>query len=53
MSGRGKAGGRKKPQSREVSISKALSFLLRHGADRVGIPVDEGGWANVQDVVSG
>ena len=44
--------GKRQPQSREVSISKSLSFVLRHGAEKVGIPFDEGGWANVQDVVS-
>ena len=37
---------------REVQISKALSFLLRHGAEKEGLRINEGGWANVRDVVS-
>ena len=37
--------------SKEVDISKSLSYLLRHGAKDEGITLDEGGWANVADVV--
>lgn len=37
--------------TREVVVSKALSFLLRHGGDEEGVGIDEGGWANVADVV--
>lgn len=56
-SGRGARGDDKKrnsrpPQSREITISKNLSFLLRHHAADEGITLDEGGWANVADVVS-
>ncbi|KAL6713381.1 hypothetical protein ACLMJK_008846 [Lecanora helva] len=39
------------PQTREVTISKNLGYLLRHGAVEEGIKVDEGGWANVEDVL--
>ena len=39
-------------QSREVTVSKALSFLLRHAAKDEGVDIDEGGWVNVADVVS-
>ncbi len=49
--GGGKGGKHRQPQSREVTISKALSFLLRHGAKDEGVQLDEGGWANVRDVV--
>lgn len=42
----------KKPLPRDVQISKNLTFILRHGAEAEGIPFDEGGWANVQDIVS-
>jgi hypothetical protein len=49
--GRGKGGGSSRPQSREVTISKALSFLLRHGAKDEGVRIDEGGWVCVADVV--
>ena len=42
---------REKGASREVQISRSLSYLLRHGAKDEGIQVDEAGWANVADVV--
>ena len=48
---RGGGGGGPPSQSREVTVSKALSFVLRHGAEAEGIELDEGGWANVRDVV--
>lgn len=52
--GRGGGAGRgpRAPQTREVTISKALSFVLRHGAQAERIHLDEGGWANVEDIVS-
>lgn len=52
--GHGRGGGKhhRQPQSREVTVSKALSFLLRHGARDEGVQLDEGGWANVRNVVS-
>ena len=40
-----------KGTSREVEISRNLSYLLRHGAKTEGIELDEAGWANVADVV--
>lgn len=46
-----KAGSRRPPPTREVTISKNLSYLLRHNAKDEGIELDEGGWANVADVV--
>lgn len=54
--GRGKGKGKGKGKggsaaSKEVEISKSLSYLLRHGAKDAGIGLDEGGWANVADVV--
>ncbi len=48
--GNGKGGG-KPPQSREVTVSRNLSYLLRHQAADEGIRLDEGGWACVADVV--
>lgn len=50
-SGGGGGRGRQDP-SRETQISKALSFLLRHGAKDAGVELDDGGWANLADVVS-
>lgn len=49
--GNGKGRG-KPPQSREVTVSRNLSYLLRHQAADEGIRLDEGGWACVADVVS-
>lgn len=49
---RGKGGGASSSSSsKEVDISKSLSYLLRHGARKEGLVLDEGGWANVADVV--
>ena len=42
---------KRKGDSREVEVSKNLSYLLRHGAKAEGIQLDEAGWANVADVV--
>jgi 2'-phosphotransferase len=45
-------GGRKADDSRETTISKAMSFVLRHGAEKEGLKMDEAGYANVGDLVS-
>lgn len=39
------------PASRAVTVSKALSLLLRHAAEKEGLPIDAQGYANVSDVV--
>ena len=51
--GRGdkRAGGKRPPKTREESISRNLSYLLRHNAAAEGVHVDDGGWAIVADVV--
>jgi len=46
--GRGRGGG----LPREVQVSKKLSWLLRHGADKEGLKLGPGGYVNVADVVS-
>ena len=38
-------------QSRDVQISKALSLLLRHAAEKEGLKMNGQGYANVADVV--
>jgi len=47
--GRGGGGG---PQFREVLVSKKLSWLLRHGAEKEGLVLGKGGYVGVGDVVS-
>lgn len=43
---------RAKPnQGRDVAVSKALSYLLRHAAEKEGLEMNAQGYANVQDVV--
>lgn len=50
--GRGRGKGRHSDQqSRETTISKAISFVLRHGAAKEGLKLDENGYANVADLV--
>jgi len=39
-------------QSGDVVISKALSFILRHGAIKEGLPIRPDGYANVKDLAS-
>ena len=39
------------PQARAVQVSKALSWLLRHGAAKERIPIDTAGYVNLQDVL--
>ena len=48
--GRG-SGGRGQGQSRDVQVSKALSLLLRHAAEKEGVKMNAQGYANVADVV--
>ncbi|KAI9888838.1 MAG: hypothetical protein M1814_006241 [Vezdaea aestivalis] len=43
-------GGKARPQPREVSISKAMSLLLRHRAGQEGLKLDESGWASLADL---
>lgn len=38
--------------NREVAISKALSKLLRHAAEDVGLKLDSEGYAHLDEVVS-
>jgi len=39
------------PQPREVLVSKKLSWLLRHGAEKEGLVLGKGGYVNLGDVV--
>lgn len=49
--GRGGKGRHSDQQSRETTISKAVSFVLRHGAAKEGLKLDENGYANAADLV--
>ncbi|KAI9811276.1 MAG: hypothetical protein M1832_000923 [Thelocarpon impressellum] len=46
-----KDNGRPAP-SREVTVSKAISWILRHGAAKEGLALDEGGYARVDDLLA-
>lgn len=52
MSRQRRGGGGRHEPSREVAVSKALSYLLRHAAEREGLKMNTQGYANVADVVS-
>lgn len=56
MAGRGKGGrggGRgASSMPREVQVSKKLSWLLRHGAEKEGLKLGAGGYINLYEVVS-
>lgn len=34
-----------------MTVSKAMSFVLRHGAEAEGLKLDENGYANVAELV--
>lgn len=36
---------------REVQVSKKLSWLLRHGAEKEGLTLGKGGYINLAEVV--
>jgi putative RNA 2'-phosphotransferase len=36
---------------RHKRISKFLSYVLRHNPDSIGIELDEGGWAEVPELL--
>ena len=45
-------GDKSRPEmGRGVAISKALSLLLRHAAEKDGVKIDARGYVNVADVV--
>lgn len=44
--------GRGGSQDRETRISKLVSYVLRHGAKKEGLRIDESGFVNVGELVS-
>ena len=49
--GRGGAG--RDPLPREVVVSKKISYVLRHGAEKEGLKLDQRGYVNCADLVGG
>lgn len=47
----GGGGGHGRGLPREVQVSKKVSWLLRHGAEKEGLKLGEGGYVNVADAV--
>jgi 2'-phosphotransferase len=47
-----RGGGGSGVMTREVQVSKKMSWLLRHGAEKEGLTLGAGGYINVQEVVS-
>ncbi|KMP08193.1 tRNA splicing 2' phosphotransferase 1 [Coccidioides immitis RMSCC 2394] len=43
--------GERKEPSRAVAVSKALSYVLRHAAEREGVKIDSQGYANVGELL--
>ncbi|KAL9581335.1 MAG: hypothetical protein Q9212_003956 [Teloschistes hypoglaucus] len=49
---RGKSGGGKRPPPpREEMVSKAMSYVLRHGAEKEGLKLDEGGYVDCGELI--
>lgn len=51
MAGRGGGGGGGGGPNRKIRVSKAMSWLLRHGAHKEGIPIDQQGYVDVADML--
>lgn len=49
--GKGQGGSGGGASSREVTISKAMSYVLRHAADKEGLKLDSNGYARVNELV--
>lgn len=39
-------------QKNRNKISKFLSRILRHNPEMIGLPLDENGWADVEDLLA-
>ena len=50
--GSGGGGGTRGHMPRDVVISKKMSWVLRHGAVKEGLKLDENGYMNCADLVS-
>ncbi|MCJ1389538.1 hypothetical protein MMC18_002395 [Xylographa bjoerkii] len=49
--GGGSGGASRAPLTREVMISKKVSYVLRHGAEKEGLKLDQNGYANCADLL--
>ena len=36
-----------------VKLGKFISLVLRHSPETIGLKLDENGWADVEDLISG
>ncbi|XP_028314536.1 tRNA 2'-phosphotransferase 1 isoform X1 [Gouania willdenowi] len=50
--GRGRGRGRRVGEDRDVCLSKALSFALRHGADQMGLHLSTDGFLFVEELLA-
>ncbi|KAI4123006.1 MAG: hypothetical protein LQ338_005493 [Usnochroma carphineum] len=50
--GGGKSGGGRPPPSREETVSRAMSYVLRHGAEKENLKLDASGYINCADLLS-
>jgi 2'-phosphotransferase len=50
--GGGGRGGHGREMPRDQQVSRKVSWLLRHGADKEGLVLGKGGYVNVRDAVS-
>jgi len=50
MSGRRGKGRDRRPEDPLVKMSKKLSWILRHGAVKEGIPITSDGWVKLTDI---
>ena len=49
--GRNKSGGARPPPSREETVSKAMAYVLRHGAEKEKLKLDGSGYINCEELV--
>ncbi|MCJ1475036.1 hypothetical protein MMC13_003696 [Lambiella insularis] len=47
-----RGGGSRPPVPRDVMISKKISYVLRHGAEKEGLKLDRNGYANCADLLA-
>ncbi|KAF2717037.1 phosphotransferase KptA/Tpt1 [Polychaeton citri CBS 116435] len=51
QSSKGKGRGGRAPLTRDAQVSKKMSWLLRHGAEKEGLKLQDGGYLNVSEML--